>query len=373
MNEFIIFTLVIIFFTIPVIFIILRLFFKQSFLVNIGIGITVVAIYSTLVTYIIAKYGIHHMIWGSPTSIAIGVVTVLMLKKDITVLQKLSANLNLISNLNIDIKSDEKHLQRKDEFGDIARSTAKMTSELNKVVGQILNNSNELTGASQSLSSISQKVTQNSNEQAATTEELASSMEEILTTIQSNTKNAETTSEKSEKTSKNLTRSSDVILQTIDLVDQISKNIIIISDISFQTNILSLNASIEAANAGIKGKGFAVVAQEISKLADKSKKASIEIETLSKKGKTMSGIAKKVLEKVLPEISENAEILKVIARASQEQSSGANQINDSIQQLTKTTNGNTVSAEEMNTSAEKLSAQAEQLKQIVSNFKMNNN
>ncbi|MCR4675008.1 MAG: cache domain-containing protein [Lachnospiraceae bacterium] len=53
-----------------------------------------------------------------------------------------------------------------------------------------------------------------------------------------------------------------------------------ISEIASQTNLLSLNASIEAARAGQMGKGFAVVASEISKLADESNQAALNITTL---------------------------------------------------------------------------------------------
>ncbi|MBC3766088.1 methyl-accepting chemotaxis protein [Neptunicella marina] len=76
----------------------------------------------------------------------------------------------------------------------------------------------------------------------------------------------------------------------------------VISGISEQTNLLALNAAIEAARAGDSGRGFAVVADEVRQLAQRTGKATSEIELMINEVQVQTAASVIAMETTQPQV-----------------------------------------------------------------------
>jgi len=195
-------------------------------------------------------------------------------------------------------------------------------------------------------------------------------MEQMGSNINQNADNALQTDKIAIKAAADAGETGKAVTEAVDAMTEIASRISIIEEIARQTNLLALNAAIEAARAGEHGKGFAVVASEVRKLAERSQKAAGEIGELSSSSVSTAQQAGEMLGKLVPDIKKTAELVQEINAASNEQKSGAEQINKAIMQLDTVIQQNASASEEMASTSEELSGQAEQLQSTIEFFRV---
>ncbi len=261
-------------------------------------------------------------------------------------------------------------IDTKDEVGVMADILRDSLNNLTGIVRDIKVSADNVASGSQQISASSEEMSQGATEQASSAEEASSSMEEMASNIAQNADNAKQTESISQKAAVDAEDGGKAVTEAVNAMKQIADKISIIEEIARQTNLLALNAAIEAARAGEHGKGFAVVAAEVRKLAERSQTAAAEISELSSSSVEVAEKAGEMLSKLVPDIKKTAELVQEISVASNEQSSGAEQINKAIQQLDQVIQQNASASEEMASTSEELSSQAEQLKEAVSFFKV---
>jgi len=219
-------------------------------------------------------------------------------------------------------------------------------------------------------------------QQAAALEETASSMEELTSAVRQNAENVGKANQLIQETSRSARDGGAVVEDVVatmgsihDSSRRIAEIISVIDGIAFQTNILALNAAVEAARAGEQGRGFAVVASEVRSLAQRSATAAKEIkglidDSVSKVAVGSSLVAKagQSMQGIVASVQLVTDLMAEIAAASQEQSTGIDQVNTTVMQLDVTTQQNAGLAEEMAASAHALEEKAgELLRSVLAN------
>lgn len=298
------------------------------------------------------------------------------------VLSLLAAGLKSLSEGDLTMVLNEgfsgEYQQIKDDF-----NTA--VARLKETISAIAGSAREVSSATAEISVSTNDLSQRTEEQAASLEETSASMEEIASVVKKNAENAHQANQSAIATSDIADRSGQVVAQAVDAMARIEESsghisdiIGVIDEIARQTNLLALNAAVEAARAGEAGRGFAVVATEVRGLAQRSSQAAKDIKDLitNSNGQVKEGVdlvskAGTALHEIVDSIKSVTDLVAEIASASQEQSTGIEQINRTLTQMDEMTQQNSALVEENAATAKTLEHQASAMDEHVAYFRLN--
>jgi methyl-accepting chemotaxis protein len=271
-----------------------------------------------------------------------------------------------------------------DEVGALAEAFNRFVSSLNNTMSEVRDSTYAIAGASGEIADGNLNLSRRTEAQAASLEETAGAIEELTSTVRQNAENARQANQLVLSASAQAEKGGQVVGEVVATMGSITDSsrkiadiIGVIDGIAFQTNILALNAAVEAARAGEQGRGFAVVASEVRNLAQRSAVAAREIKALIadsvgriEAGSRLVDTAGATMTEIVGSVRRVADLMSEIAAASNEQSEGIGQVNESISDMDDATQQNAALVEQAAAAAASMQEQAARLAQVVSVFRL---
>lgn len=299
-----------------------------------------------------------------------------------------------------------------DITGAIADSVNYTIDALRDLVENINNTTLQVASAAQETQATSLHLTDASEHQAQQISEVSSAINEMAGSIEQVSQNASQSSDVAKQSVKLAAEGNVAVKKAITGMDAIREHIQetskrikrlgessqeigdiveLINDIAEQTNILSLNAAIQATMAGEAGRGFAVVADEVQRLAERSSKATKQIEAIVRTiqsdtneaissmeqsttgvvlGAQLSQDAGTSLEQIETVSNQLAALIDNISNAAKQQAKAAISTSDSMNVIQEITMQTSTGTYESAASIGRLLELTNELRKSVSGFKL---
>jgi methyl-accepting chemotaxis protein len=298
-----------------------------------------------------------------------------------------------------------------DEISRLSGYFNEFTKKIRQSLQDVANNSTHVLDHSNAIALVSENAQSSTQNQNDITMQVATAMEEMTSQIKEVSNNASLAEQAANDARNNTSEGKNIVSHAISQMKTLSSNIDnvnqvvttlatesdnigsvldVIRGIAEQTNLLALNAAIEAARAGEQGRGFAVVADEVRTLANRTEQSTNEIQQMIQKLQTgaqkavsavqvSQDISIKTVEQTgkadysLSEIDRLMETISdmstQIARATEQQSTAADEVNLRINDLAGITDESLMITEQLADTSQKLRGSSSTMSDVVNRFK----
>ncbi|EPJ43058.1 MAG: hypothetical protein OFPI_44700 [Osedax symbiont Rs2] len=348
-------------------------------------------------------------------SVAFGIIAAIALFLTLAgrmIIEPVRALTKSISHLANSDYSQEIAFVSKDEIGSLADSARLMQENMKSILSTLMQSANQAENAASHLSSSSADARKTATDQQLQTEQVAAAVHQMSTTVQEVAKSAQIAASSVQEADGLAKDGHIVVNETVEAINKLAAEVEqtsvvieslaqdsqsigsildVIRGIADQTNLLALNAAIEAARAGDQGRGFAVVADEVRSLAKRTQESTSEIQAMieklqagavdavailvSGKEQTKECVTKAALTDIaLNDIEQAVTAIKDmtvhIASASEEQSAVAEEINQSVIAINRSTEVTVENVAGIENASEEVNAMSKEFHRITSNFKV---
>lgn len=299
-----------------------------------------------------------------------------------------------------------------DVTGAIADSINQLAESIESVLHDVSSVSNRVNNASVQVKSQSETVLNYATREQEEILETLQGLDSAIKAMELISKLALLSNNASQKAIKTSETAMDSVSQTIDSINKIRQTIHeaekrikrlgersqeiggivnLINNISERTHVLSLNASMHAASAGEAGRGLMVVVDEVQRLAENSREATAEIESLVNNIQLDTADTINVMNTVITDVVEGTRLAEEagermdetrattqtlvdsvmrIAQNSVKQAKVAEQLRERANNIGETSNATNAEMQQQTELSDELVNAAEELQRSISVFKL---